>query len=51
MFTKLGFAFFRLVSIRDRDPGDPPYAVVRMRVARANMAALVAASPMNAGAL
>ena len=51
LFTKLGFSFFRLVSINDRDPGEPPYAMIRMRVARAAMATLAAASPANANAI
>jgi hypothetical protein len=44
VFTSLGFAFFRLVSVVAREPGEPPYAVLRMRKARATMAAFVAAS-------
>ena len=51
LFTKLGFSFFRLISINDREPGEPPFAMIRMRVARAAMAALAAASPANANAL
>jgi len=41
-FTTLGFAFFRLVSIGSREPGESPYAVVRLPRARAAMAAFVA---------
>jgi len=50
-FTKLGFSFFRLVAVSDREPGEPAYAVLRMRVARAAMAAFAATSPMNANIL
>lgn len=50
-FTKLGFSFFRLVAVSDREPGEPAYAVLRMRVARAAMAALAATAPMNVSAL
>jgi len=50
LFTKLGFAFFRLVSSNARDPGASSFAVVRMRVPRASMAPFVAMT-MNAGAL
>lgn len=45
VFTKLGFSFFRLVSINERDPGEPPYAAIRMRVARSQMAVFAAISP------
>jgi hypothetical protein len=44
MFTRLGFAFFRLISIEDRGPGEPRYAVLRMREARTTMAAFAAAA-------
>lgn len=44
-FTKLGFAFYRLVTVHDREPGEPPYAPIRMRVARAGMAVFAATSP------
>jgi hypothetical protein len=44
-FTKLGFAFYRLVTISDREPGEPPYAAIRMRVPRAGMAVFAATSP------
>ncbi|HSK04318.1 MAG TPA: hypothetical protein VK932_23855 [Kofleriaceae bacterium] len=43
-FTTLGFAFFRLVSIDDREPGEPRYAVIRLREPRRAMAAFAAAS-------
>jgi hypothetical protein len=49
-FTRLGFAFYSLVSINEREPGEPPFVALRMRVARTRMAAFVAASPMNANA-
>lgn len=47
LFTKLGFAFFRLVSSNAREADAPSFAVVRMRVPRASMAAFVAMT-MNA---
>jgi hypothetical protein len=50
LFTRLGFAFFRLVSSNDQEAGAPSFAVVRMRVPRASMAAFVAMT-MNAGAI
>ena len=43
-FTPLGFAFFRLVSIHDREPGEAPYAVIRLHQAKTAMAAFVAAA-------
>ena len=43
-FTTLGFAFFRLISLRALEPGEPRYVAVRMREARAGMAAFVAAT-------
>jgi len=42
-FTKLGFAFFRLVSINDLEPGEPPFAVRRVGVVRSKMAAFITA--------
>jgi hypothetical protein len=43
-FTPLGFAFFRLVSIDDREPGEPHYTAIRLREPRRTMAAFATAS-------
>ena len=43
-FTPLGFAFFRLVSIDDREPGEPHYTAIRLREPRRAMAAFATAS-------
>lgn len=37
--TSLGFAFFRLVPLRVREPGQLPFAVLRMGEAQSKMAA------------
>jgi hypothetical protein len=44
LFTTLGFSLFRLVPSFDREPGEPPYAVLRLREARTAMAAFAAMS-------
>lgn len=37
--TSLGFAFFRLVPLRVREPGQVPFTVLRMGEAQSKMAA------------
>lgn len=44
LFTPLGFSLFRLVPRFDREPGEPPYAVLRLLETRTAMAAFADAS-------
>jgi len=43
LFTSLGFAFFRLVSLGDRGPDEPRYTAMRLSHPRSTMTAFVAA--------